>query len=52
MTLKNLKDQEREINDEYRKISLKKEEIRKKTTSVYHSVVNLIKRENHANFMK
>ena len=33
MTLKYLKDQEREINDEYRNILLKKEEIRNKTTA-------------------
>ena len=31
MTLKDIKDQEREINEEYRNILIKKEEIRKKT---------------------
>ena len=35
MTLKDLKDQEREISDEYRKIILKKEENGKKTIVAY-----------------
>ena len=35
MTFEDLKNQEREINDEYLNILLKKEEIRKKITAAY-----------------
>ena len=35
MTFKDSKDQELKINNEYRKILLKKEKIRKKTTAAY-----------------
>ena len=47
ITLRELKNQEREINDEYRKILLKREEIRKKEQlPTFNGKLNKKRKEN------